>query len=78
MASTLPCARTPCPCRRVGDYYQVGASWGRGATCVVHECVARFSGRRLALKRRVDAGSREASRAMHNELRVLQICARQP
>ncbi|KAL4430960.1 hypothetical protein ABPG75_006216 [Micractinium tetrahymenae] len=70
--------RVPGLFRRVRDYYQVGASWGRGATCEVREVVARFSGRRLALKARLDAGSRQASRAMHNELRILQICAKQP
>jgi hypothetical protein len=63
--------------RLATDYYTVGRVWGHGATCEVQECLGRFSRRRLALKRRLRA-TREATAAMHNELRILQICAKHP
>ena len=63
--------------RRVADYYTVGKCCGHGATCVVHECTQKFTGRRFALKTRVHK-TREATTAMHNELRILQLCARHP
>ena len=65
------------PCRRVCDFYELGAAWGHGATCVVQECRGRYSRRTLALKSRLHK-SREATQAMHNELRILQICAKTP
>ena len=71
----LPCLLLPC--RRVEDYYELGAAWGHGATCTVQECVGRYSGRRFALKSRLHK-SREATQAMHNELRILQIAAKKP
>lgn len=71
---TTPHTHTP---RRVQDYYILGAAWGHGATCVVQECVGRYSGRRLALKSRLQR-SRGATQAMHNELRILQLCAKHP
>jgi hypothetical protein len=61
----------------VQDYYELGAAWGRGATCMVHECEGRYNGQRYALKSRVHK-SRTATEAMHNELRILQICAKKP
>ncbi|KAI3433566.1 hypothetical protein D9Q98_003377 [Chlorella vulgaris] len=63
--------------RRVPDYYDLGAAWGQGATCIVRECVGRYSGERYALKSRLHK-SRAATEAMHNELRILQICAKHP
>jgi hypothetical protein len=70
-------ARVPGLQRRVGDYFDVGALWGRGATCDVREAVSRLDGRRLALKSRLHATA-DATRAMHNELRILQLCALHP
>ena len=69
---SLLCAR-----RRVADYYTLGKCWGQGATCVVRERWSRFTGHHLALKSRV-VSSREATEAMHNELRILQLCAKHP
>jgi len=69
--------RVPGIFRRVQDYYILGKHWGCGATCDVQECVDRYSGRRLALKKRVHS-TREATEAMHNELRILQLCAKSP
>jgi predicted Ser/Thr protein kinase len=63
--------------RRVGDYYVLGKSWGHGATSEVQEAVGRFTGRRTAVKKRIKT-TREATEAMHNELRILQICAKSP
>ena len=63
--------------RRVEDYYIVGKTWGRGATSEVSECIGRFTGQRLALKRRLH-NTRESTAAMHNELRILQLCAKYP
>lgn len=63
--------------RRVPDYYELGAAWGHGATCTVCECVGRYNGQRYALKSRLHK-SRGATEAMHNELRILQICAKKP
>lgn len=63
--------------RRVEDFYVKGAVWGHGATCQVHECYSRFSGKKYALKSRLHS-NRESTRAMHNELRILQICAKDP
>ncbi len=73
----LHAARLSHCCRRVGDYYSLGKSWGQGATCHVQECWGKFSGEHLALKSRVNK-SREATQAMHNELRILQLCAKHP
>ena len=63
--------------RRVEDYFVLGRVWGHGATCEVSECTSRFSGRRLALKRRLH-NTRDATTAMHNELRILQHLAKYP
>ena len=63
--------------RRVEDYFVMGQTWGHGATSEVSEVVGRFTGKRLALKRRIH-NTREATTAMHNELRILQMCAKHP
>ena len=63
--------------RRVEDFYVLGRRWGHGATSEVHECTSRFTGRQLALKSRLHS-TREATEAMHNELRILQLCAKHP
>lgn len=63
--------------RRLEDYYVLGKHWGHGATCEVCECVGRYNGKRFAVKRRLHV-TREATEAMHNELRILQICAKYP
>jgi hypothetical protein len=70
-------AQVPGLQRRVADYYAVGPVWGRGATCEVREAVSRLDGRRLALKSRLHATA-DATRTMHNELRILQLCALHP
>ncbi|KAI8107668.1 hypothetical protein M9435_002696 [Picochlorum sp. BPE23] len=63
--------------RRVEDFYIKGDVWGHGATCQVHECFSRFTGKKYALKSRLHSNT-ESTRAMHNELRILQICAKDP
>eukprot|EP00889_Picochlorum_renovo_P007741 jgi/Picre1/34771/NNA_002237.t1 len=63
--------------RRVEDFYIKGDVWGHGATCQVHECYSRFTGKKYALKSRLHSNT-ESTRAMHNELRILQICAKDP
>ena len=63
--------------RRAGDYYILGRQWGRGATSEAIEVVGKFTLKKLALKRRLQ-NTREATTAMHNELRILQICAKHP
>lgn len=63
--------------RRVEDYYTLGKLWGHGATCKVHECYSTFTGATLALKSRLKT-SRESTEAMHNELRILQMAAKNP
>jgi len=63
--------------RRVEDFYVLGRRWGIGATSEVQECVGRFTRRRLALKTRLHS-TRQATEAMHNELRILQLCANHP
>lgn len=70
-------AQVPGIFRRVMDYYAVGPLWGQGATCNVHECYSKFSGETYALKSRVQS-TRESTQAMHNELRILQLCAKNP
>lgn len=71
--------RVPGLFRRVADYYTIGKSWGHGATSEVHECTSIFDGRRLAVKtRRKARHDKDATRAMHNELRILQLCAKSP
>jgi len=71
--------RVPGLFRRVTDYYIIGKSWGHGATSEVHECTSIFDGRRLAVKtRRKARHDKDATRAMHNELRILQLCAKSP
>lgn len=65
-------AKVPGLFRRAEDYYELHEAWGHGATCEVHACVGRFDGRRLALKKRLHC-TRDATVAMHNELRILQI-----
>lgn len=67
--------RIPGLLRRATDYYLLGKRWGTGATSQVQEAVGRFTGKRLALKKRLKV-SRESTEAMHNELRILQICAK--
>ena len=62
--------------RKVEDYYSLGPMWGHGATCEVFECYSRFKGNKIyALKRRIHS-TKESTAAMHNELRILQICAK--
>lgn len=63
--------------RRVADYYTLGPLWGQGATCKVHECYSKFTGATYALKSRIHS-TRESTQAMHNELRILQLCAKNP
>ena len=59
------------------DYYSLGPLWGQGATCKVHECYSVFTGEIYALKSRIHS-TRESTQAMHNELRILQLCAKNP
>ena len=70
-------AQVPGLFRRVEDYYRVGPLWGQGATCKVHECYSEFSGATFALKSRLKT-TRESTEAMHNELRILQMAAKDP
>lgn len=70
-------AQVPGIFRRVMDYYTLGPLWGQGATCKVHECYSKFSGETYALKSRLYS-TRESTEAMHNELRILQLCAKNP
>lgn len=67
--------RVPGLLRRATDYYTLGKTWGAGATSEVREVVGKFTGKRLALKKRLKV-SKESTQAMHNELRILQICAK--
>jgi serine/threonine protein kinase len=69
--------RVPGLFRRVEDYYTLGPLWGQGATCKVHECYSTFTGARFALKSRLKI-TRESTEAMHNELRILQMVAKNP
>ena len=70
-------AQVPGVFRRVMDYYSLGPLWGQGATCKVHECYSVFTGEIYALKSRIHS-TRESTQAMHNELRILQLCAKNP
>jgi len=63
--------------RKAEDYYVLGRQWGHGATSEVLEVVGKFNLKKFALKRRLQ-NTREATTAMHNELRILQICAKHP
>jgi len=63
--------------RKAEDYYVLGRQWGHGATSEVIEVVGKFNLKKFALKRRLQ-NTREATTAMHNELRILQICAKHP
>lgn len=52
---------------------------GRGATAQVHECISRWSGDRFVIKTNKannDAEAFHPQRAIHNELRILQQCAK--
>ena len=69
--------RVPGLFRRVEDYYTLGPLWGQGATCKVHECYSTFTGASFALKSRLRT-TRESTEAMHNELRILQMVAKNP
>jgi len=70
-------AQVPGVFRRVEDYYSLGPLWGQGATCKVHQCYSVFSGATFALKSRLKT-TRESTEAMHNELRILQMAAKDP
>ena len=70
--------RVPGLFRRVCDYYKVGDHWGEGATSTVYECQSLYEPGKFAYKTRRQKKSVEASKAMHNELRILQICAKDP
>lgn len=70
-------AEVPGLFRDVDDYYVIGDRWGSGATCYVQECYSRFTGRKYAIKSRIHE-NRESTVAMHNELRILQICLKDP
>ena len=63
--------------KRVEDYYKIGNLWGSGATCKVQECYSKFTGKKYALKSRIQS-NRKSTEAMHNELRILQMCAKKP
>jgi hypothetical protein len=63
--------------KRVEDYYKIGSLWGSGATCKVQECYSKFTGKKYALKSRIQS-NRKSTEAMHNELRILQMCAKKP
>ncbi|KAL4525098.1 hypothetical protein Ndes2526B_g07276 [Nannochloris sp. 'desiccata'] len=69
--------RIPGIFRKAEDYYVFGRKWGHGATSEVIEVVGKFTLKKFALKRRLQ-NTREATTAMHNELRILQICAKHP
>lgn len=70
-------AHTPGLFRNAEDYYDIGALQGSGATCHVYECFSKFTGKRYAYKSRIHS-NRESTEAMHNELRILQLCAKNP
>lgn len=63
--------------RRVRDFYTIGKQWGHGATSEVYECIGKFTGKKFAYKTRLN-NTRDATVAMHNELRILQLCAKHP
>ncbi len=69
--------RIPGIFRKAEDYYVLGRQWGSGATSEVIEVTGKFTLKKFALKRRLQ-NTREATTAMHNELRILQICAKHP
>eukprot|EP00210_Caulerpa_lentillifera_P003614 g3449.t1 len=64
--------------RRVEDFYQIGAECGQGATCVVYECFSILTGQRFALKKRIDPMDELGRHGLYNELRILQLMAKNP
>lgn len=69
---------TPGMYRCVEDFYKVGKVLGEGATCRVHECTNRITGKTAALKVRADPYDEPGRQGMYNELRILQILANTP
>ena len=64
--------------RRAGDFYALGPVVGEGATCKVHDARCRLTGARVALKTRLDPTSDGALRALHNEIKTLELCNAAP
>lgn len=69
---------TPGLYRCVEDFYKVGKVLGEGATCRVHQCISKCTGKTVALKFRADPNDESGRQGMYNELRILQILANSP
>lgn len=64
--------------RRIADFYTLGNALGEGATCRVFEATCKITGRRVAIKTRLDPSSFDALKALHNEVKMLELCNRYP
>ncbi|CAG9465498.1 unnamed protein product [Pedinophyceae sp. YPF-701] len=64
--------------RKVADWFEVGPVLGEGAACVVREARCLLTGGKFAVKQRIDGKSCASSRAIHNELTVLQYVGASP
>lgn len=64
--------------RRPEDFYEVLEELGQGATARVCKCRSKTNGKLYVMKYRADKYNNFSSRLMHNELKILQICAKNP
>ena len=64
--------------RRPEDFYVVLEEIGQGATCRVCKCKSKITGKTYVMKSRANKDDNLSSRLMHNELKILQMCSRDP
>jgi len=74
----LSFSKVPALLRRLEDYFEVGNVIGEGGTALVRTCISIYTGKQFALKSVIDGGDvdRKGRENMHNELRILQMCAK--
>lgn len=64
--------------RRPEDFYELLEELGQGATARVNKCRSKTTGNIFVMKTRANKDDNLSSRLMHNELKILQICSRDP